>query len=81
MKTTFIKLQNEPLPKDIGQELLIVNDSVLTCPIFFIASSQWRNLWNRETVAHDLKKSQTRFAEKTYREQKDNLSELIKGEV
>ena len=27
-KSTFIKLQNEPLPKDIGQELLIVNNSV-----------------------------------------------------
>ena len=42
MKSTFIKLQNESLPKDIGQELLIVNNSVLTCPIFFIALSQWR---------------------------------------
>ena len=39
MKTTFIKLQNESLPKDTGQELLIVNSSVLTCPIFFIALS------------------------------------------
>ena len=28
MKTTFIKLQNESLPIDIGQELHIVNDSV-----------------------------------------------------
>ena len=28
MKSTFIKLQNESLPKDIGQELLIVNNSV-----------------------------------------------------
>ena len=41
-KSTFIKLQNESLPKDIGQELLVVNNSVLTCPIFFIALSQWR---------------------------------------
>ena len=40
MKTTFIKLQNESLPKDIGQELLMVNNSVLTCPNFFIALSQ-----------------------------------------
>ena len=29
MKSTFVKLQNESLPKDIGQELLIVNYSVL----------------------------------------------------
>ena len=28
MKSTFIKLQNEALPKDIGQELLVVNNSV-----------------------------------------------------
>ena len=28
MKSTFVKLQNEPLPKAIGQELLIVNNSV-----------------------------------------------------
>ena len=28
MKSAFIKFQNEPLPKDIGQELLIVNNSV-----------------------------------------------------
>ena len=28
MKSAFIKLQNEPLPKAIGQELLIVNNSV-----------------------------------------------------
>ena len=28
MKSTFIKLQNEPLQKDIGQVLLIVNNSV-----------------------------------------------------
>ena len=28
MKSTFIKLQNESLPKDIGQEWLIVNNSV-----------------------------------------------------
>ena len=28
MKSTFIKLQNEPLSKDIGQVLLIVNNSV-----------------------------------------------------
>ena len=28
MKSTFIELQNESLPKDIGQELLIVNNSV-----------------------------------------------------
>ena len=28
MKNTFIKLQNEPLPKAIGQELLKVNNSV-----------------------------------------------------
>ena len=41
MKTTFIKLQNESLPKDIGQELLIVNNNVLTCPIFFIILSQF----------------------------------------
>ena len=42
MKSTFIKPQNKSSPKDIGQELLIVNNSVLTCPIFFIALSQWR---------------------------------------
>ena len=40
MKTTFIKLQNESLPKDISQVLLMVNNSVLTYPIFFIALSQ-----------------------------------------
>ena len=28
MKSTFIKLQNESLPRDIHQELLIVNNSV-----------------------------------------------------
>ena len=28
LKSTFIKLQKEPLPKDIGQELLMVNNSV-----------------------------------------------------
>ena len=28
MKSTFIKLQYESLPNDIGQELLIVNNSV-----------------------------------------------------
>ena len=28
MKSTFIKLQNEPLPKDIGKKSLIVNNSV-----------------------------------------------------
>ena len=28
MKSTFIKLQNESLPKVIGQELLLVNNSV-----------------------------------------------------
>ena len=28
MKTTFIKLQNQPFPKEIGQEFLIVNNSV-----------------------------------------------------
>ena len=28
MKRTFIKLQNESFPKDIGQELHIVNNSV-----------------------------------------------------
>ena len=28
MKSTFIKLQNDPLLKAIGQELLIVNNSV-----------------------------------------------------
>ena len=28
MKYTFIELQNEPLPKNIGQVLLIVNNSV-----------------------------------------------------
>ena len=28
MKSTFIKLQNESLPKDIDQELLTVNNSV-----------------------------------------------------
>ena len=28
MKSTFIKLQNESLPKDIRQELLIVNNSL-----------------------------------------------------
>ena len=39
MKNTFIKLQNESLLKNIGQELLMVNNSVLTCPIFFIALS------------------------------------------
>ena len=27
MKSTFIKLQNESLPKGIGQELVIVNNS------------------------------------------------------
>ena len=27
MKSTFVKLQNEPLPKDNGQVLLIVNNS------------------------------------------------------
>ena len=32
MKSTFIKLQNEPLPKDIGQVLLIVNNSVERVP-------------------------------------------------
>ena len=32
MKTTLFKLQNEFLPKDIGQELLIVRDG----PLFFI---------------------------------------------
>ena len=40
MKTTYIKLQNESLPKDIGQKLLIVHKRVLTCPIFFIALTQ-----------------------------------------
>ena len=40
IKTTFINLQNDSLPKDIGQELLIVNNSVLTCLILFIALSQ-----------------------------------------
>ena len=29
MKSTFIKLQNEPLPKDISQVLLIVRDGPL----------------------------------------------------
>ena len=28
MKNTFTERQNEPLPKDIGQVLLIVNNSV-----------------------------------------------------
>ena len=28
MKSTFIKLQKEPLPKDNGQKLLTVNNSV-----------------------------------------------------
>ena len=28
MKSTFIKLQSESIPKDIGQELLIVNNGV-----------------------------------------------------
>ena len=28
MKSTFIKLQNEPLPKAIGQELLLANNNV-----------------------------------------------------
>ena len=28
MKDTFMELQNEPLPKDIGQVLLIVNNNV-----------------------------------------------------
>ena len=28
MKSTFIKLRNEPLPKAIGQELHIINNSV-----------------------------------------------------
>ena len=28
MKSTFIKLPDEFLPKDIGQEVLIVNNSV-----------------------------------------------------
>ena len=30
MKSTFIKLQNESLPNDIGQELLIVNNITIT---------------------------------------------------
>ena len=38
MKSKFIKLQNEFLPKDIGQELLIVNNSVW-CVLF--SSSPW----------------------------------------
>ena len=32
MKSTFIELQNEPLPKDTGQELLVVNNSVYRVP-------------------------------------------------
>ena len=44
MNSAFIKLQNEPLPKAIGQELLTVN-KCLTCPIFFIALSQWRQIY------------------------------------
>ena len=32
MKSTFIKLQNEPLPKDIGQVLLTVNNTVERVP-------------------------------------------------
>ena len=44
MKSKFIKLQNEPLPKDNGQELVIVN-KCLTCPIFLIALSQWRRIY------------------------------------
>ena len=55
MKSTFIKLQNESLPKDIGQELLIVNNSVLTCPIFSLPWVGDVNLWISETVARDLK--------------------------
>ena len=62
MKSTFIKLQKESLSKDIGQELLIVNNSVLTCPIFFVALSQWRDLWSRETVARDLKYTRSHTA-------------------
>ena len=37
MKSTFIKIQNESLPKDIGQELLVVNNSVQR--ILFSSSS------------------------------------------
>ena len=31
--STFIKLQNESLPKDIGQELLKINNSVSRVPV------------------------------------------------
>ena len=34
MKSTFIKFQYEPLPKDIGQALLIVNNSVFNVSHF-----------------------------------------------
>ena len=34
MKSTFIKLQNESLPKDIGQELLAVKNSVFNMSYF-----------------------------------------------
>ena len=42
MKSTFIKLQNESLSKDVGQELLL---TCLTCPIFFISLSQLRQIY------------------------------------
>ena len=32
MKSIFIELQNEPLPKDVGQVLLTVNNNVLGVP-------------------------------------------------
>ena len=52
MKSTFIKLQNELLPKAVGQELLIVNNMshFLHC-----LESVTSNLLNSETVARDRK--------------------------
>ena len=44
MKTTFINLPNESLPKDIGQELLIVNNIVqgdlFSSPIHFFGKDE-----------------------------------------
>ena len=39
MKSTFIQLQNELLPEGIDQNV----------PISFIASSQWRQIYELET--------------------------------
>ena len=44
MKSISIELQNEPLPKDIGQVLLIVNNSVLRVPFFHRLESVTSNL-------------------------------------